>query len=174
MDQKTSNPWKNFALAGGAVFILWLAFFFVVSIYGGCFTKTGPFGDSFGVLNTLFTGLAFAGMICTLLMQRQELTLQREEIRLALAEYNRIAEANEEAAKVAKENLEEQKRIANMNRKYLYKQILSQRFIAEINCIHKKIELTCTNNAPAASSMFKEHASAIDTLLAQLNQIKND
>jgi len=36
-------------------------------------SKTGLFGDSFGVINTIFSGLAFAGLILTLHAQRQEL-----------------------------------------------------------------------------------------------------
>ncbi len=42
--------------------------------------NAGVFGDSFGVLNSLFSGLAFAGVIITILLQRDELRLQREEL----------------------------------------------------------------------------------------------
>jgi hypothetical protein len=35
-------------------------------------------GDSFGILNALFSGLAFAGLIITVLLQRQELKESRE------------------------------------------------------------------------------------------------
>ena len=40
----------------------------------------GQFGDAFGALNTLFSGLAFAALIVTLWMQREELELQRKEL----------------------------------------------------------------------------------------------
>lgn len=40
----------------------------------------GPFGDMFGAVNALFSGLAFAGLIITLIMQRRELALQRDEL----------------------------------------------------------------------------------------------
>ena len=40
----------------------------------------GEFGDMFGAVNALFSGLAFAGLIITLILQRQELELQREEL----------------------------------------------------------------------------------------------
>lgn len=40
--------------------------------------KAGVFGDSFGVITSLFSGLAFAGLIVTILLQRQELTESRE------------------------------------------------------------------------------------------------
>ena len=39
------------------------------------------FGDMFGAVDTLFSGLAFAGVIYTILLQKQELELQREEIK---------------------------------------------------------------------------------------------
>lgn len=40
----------------------------------------GVFGDKFGAVNALFSGLAFAGIIFTILLQRKELELQREEL----------------------------------------------------------------------------------------------
>src|SRR4051812_21552608 len=43
----------------------------------------GTFGDMFGRLNTLFSGLAFAGIIVTILLQRTELALQRHELKAA-------------------------------------------------------------------------------------------
>ena len=42
--------------------------------------ELGQFGDAFGALNTLFSGLAFSALILTLWMQREELTLQRTEL----------------------------------------------------------------------------------------------
>jgi len=76
-------------------------------------SKSGVFGDSFGALTSLFSGLASAGMIVTLLMQREELGLQRKEMiasRLAqeqsarlsalstlLQEYKKQIELNESA-----------------------------------------------------------------------------
>ncbi|MDQ8037157.1 MAG: putative phage abortive infection protein, partial [Pedobacter sp.] len=43
-------------------------------------SASGVFGDSFGVLTSLFSGLAFAGLIITIVMQRDELALQRQEL----------------------------------------------------------------------------------------------
>jgi hypothetical protein len=50
--------------------------------------SSGVFGDSFGLLTSLFSGLAFAGLIITILMQRDELALQREELTLTREELN--------------------------------------------------------------------------------------
>lgn len=51
--------------------------------------KAGVFGDSFGVLTALFSGLAFAGIVFTILLQREELQLQRQELRLTREEIKR-------------------------------------------------------------------------------------
>ncbi len=40
----------------------------------------GTFGDMFGSVNALFSGLAFVGLICTLLVKMKELKAQREEL----------------------------------------------------------------------------------------------
>lgn len=42
--------------------------------------QRGIFGDKFGAINALFSGLAFAGIIFTILLQSKELRLQREEL----------------------------------------------------------------------------------------------
>lgn len=47
---------------------------------------TGVFGDSFGVLTSLFSGLAFAGMIITILLQMDVLKLQKNELKLQRTE----------------------------------------------------------------------------------------
>lgn len=57
------------------VFIVWLAFAcFLFLAYGESIKPfPGTFGDAFGSLNTLFSGLAFALLIYTAQMQRQDL-----------------------------------------------------------------------------------------------------
>lgn len=42
-------------------------------------SERGTFGDLFGASNALFTGLSFAGLIITILLQRQELKETRDE-----------------------------------------------------------------------------------------------
>jgi len=53
----------------------------------------GTFGDMFGALNTLFSGWAFLGLIFTLLLQRQQLEEQRQEIRDARIAQQQSAES---------------------------------------------------------------------------------
>ncbi len=46
---------------------------------GSGFAERGPTGDTFGIVNSLFAGLAFLGLIYAILLQRQELHLVKEE-----------------------------------------------------------------------------------------------
>ena len=62
--------------------------------------KSGVFGDSFGALTALFSGLAFAGMIVTILLQGRELKLQRRDIRKNRIEHQRSAAARERSARL--------------------------------------------------------------------------
>ncbi|MEM1223439.1 MAG: hypothetical protein AAGH40_11840, partial [Verrucomicrobiota bacterium] len=52
----------------------------------------GTFGDMFGAVNALFSGLAFAFLIYTIFLQKEELSLQRNELKLTRSE---IAEQKE-------------------------------------------------------------------------------
>ncbi|MCD8418536.1 putative phage abortive infection protein [Tenacibaculum finnmarkense genomovar finnmarkense] len=47
----------------------------------------GTFGDMFGSINALYSGLAFAGIIVTILLQRQELKSQRQELKQTRKEF---------------------------------------------------------------------------------------
>ncbi len=70
--------------------------------------KRGQVGDMFGVLGAVFSGLAFAGLIVTLIQQHDDLKLQREDLRLQRQE---IAQTNLELALQRKEMEEQNKTI---------------------------------------------------------------
>jgi hypothetical protein len=95
MESKKKESKKNFLgldidkrstsfIVFGAVISLWLLFWFltVVVIKDEAWAQRGQFGDMFGAINALFSGLAFAGVIITILLQREELIAQKEELRL--------------------------------------------------------------------------------------------
>lgn len=75
------------------ILILWLANLALIvnkDRFFGASTDTiniGTFGDMFGAVNALFSGLAFAGIIITIYLQRTELSLQRVELRLTRKEF---------------------------------------------------------------------------------------
>jgi len=58
--------------------------------------KLGQFGDSFGIITSLFSGLAFSGLIITILLQKKELGYQREELKLTREELAKSREAQQD------------------------------------------------------------------------------
>ena len=76
------KPWHWFGSAAAFVIAVWLISWALITWQLGNPDKPGVFGDMFGAVNALFSGLAFAGIIVAILMQRRDLEIQREELRL--------------------------------------------------------------------------------------------
>lgn len=97
--EKSKLKWSGFVLSAiGVFFFTWL-YWFVASNFIPELEDRGQFGDMFGGLTSLFTGFAFAGLIYTILIQRQELQYQREELSLQRKEMARFADAQESSEK---------------------------------------------------------------------------
>ncbi|MBX2834459.1 MAG: putative phage abortive infection protein [Micavibrio sp.] len=78
------TDWKLPIILFLSVFSLWLFSWYYLHDYSD--QQRGTFGDMFGGVNALFSGLAFAGVIYAILLQRKELELQREELILTRGE----------------------------------------------------------------------------------------
>jgi hypothetical protein len=63
----------------------------------------GDFGDYFGSLNTIFAGLAFAGVIWAIILQKRELALQRQEVKNSV-------EAQRDSAKSLADQIQEMRK----------------------------------------------------------------
>lgn len=74
------------------VIILWIANLLVLFV-----DNSGAIGDTFGVVNSLYSGFAFLGIIYTILLQREDLQIQRHELRLTTDELRRSADAHHES-----------------------------------------------------------------------------
>lgn len=77
-DKKPSKKVPVFAAL--IVVSLWIATPFVTKFLFLKADEQGQFGDLFGSVNALFSGLALAGLIYTIYLQHRELSLQREEL----------------------------------------------------------------------------------------------
>ena len=99
----------------------WWGFFwvalgvFAVQVFGGMAiyssfrddpTGRGTFGDMFGAINTLFSGLAFAGVVYAIVLQKRELSLQRQELTLTRMELEKSAAAQLHSAHLMNEQLQ--------------------------------------------------------------------
>jgi hypothetical protein len=77
---------KHYMLMFGSVLLLWVLCWCLSIRFIDSFTERGQFGDMFGAVNALFSGLAFGGIILTILLQKEELKLQRQELKLQRTE----------------------------------------------------------------------------------------
>ena len=113
-EEKDIKLWPWMIFGPSLVIVLWvftpnLIFHFYPDNYG-------RFGDLFGSINALFSGLAFLGVIIAILLQRKELKDQRKELELT-------RKVHEETTKI----LDEQKRF-HAARKPIQDELLQARF----------------------------------------------
>lgn len=82
--EDNNNEIKTSTLAWWIVGVLLLSIIIVSStrLLLKDWQTSGTFGDTFGAVNAIFSGLAFLGIIYTILLQRSELVLQRNELEL--------------------------------------------------------------------------------------------
>jgi hypothetical protein len=71
----------------GVVVALWIGSWFIVNWLNDNAPEQGQFGDKFGFVNSLFSGLALAGIIFSIILQRDELYLQRQELQETRREF---------------------------------------------------------------------------------------
>src|SRR5262245_22558469 len=84
LERFLSGKWGIYLLFSGVIF-LWLITPYVLAYFVEDISARGQTGDLFGTINALFSGLAFAGVIVAILLQRQELQLQKEEMKRSAA-----------------------------------------------------------------------------------------
>lgn len=72
--------WFIFAAVAIIVIALCVAYSIIICAKISSPAERGTFGDMFGAVGALFSGLAFAGVIVTMLQQKEELELQRKEL----------------------------------------------------------------------------------------------
>jgi len=111
---KKETTYKPFIWLAVIVVCLWGLSWLLIHLYYGPenFDGRGTFGDMFGAINSLFSGLAFAGIIYTIIMQRKELSLQIQAISMQTEELGLL---KDETAKMASE-LERQRKTSDLQR----------------------------------------------------------
>lgn len=79
-NKKKPRDWHTIAGLTLVVTVVWgLSAWLICAKIPG-WDHRGQFGDLFGAVNALFSGLAFAGVAYALVLQRKELEMQREEL----------------------------------------------------------------------------------------------
>ncbi|MBU2103599.1 hypothetical protein KKD95_01140 [Patescibacteria group bacterium] len=149
------------AIAVGLLFIIYLCL--TTSFYPDLANR-GLFGDSFGALNALFSGFAFLGIIYTIILQSQELGLQRKELELTRAELKRAAEAQEASGEA------------------LTKQAASLKITAKLNGLNSRlqyyntlIELNRTEKYGIGNGpLHQQYMHEVDSIIQEIKSLTED
>lgn len=96
-NEKTKDKKENFFLdvrKSWWVYLVFVVLAWVISWIGTDLfinesSNRGTFGDKFGAVNALFSGLAFAGVIITILLQREELKATQNAVKAQTDEFEK-------------------------------------------------------------------------------------
>ena len=88
------------------VIALWFGSYFVVTKIFGVPENAGIAGDLFGTIGSLFSGLAFVGVIWAIFLQRKALEIQHQDLIATLEEMKQTREAHEDSVKTLLKQVE--------------------------------------------------------------------
>lgn len=150
----------------GLVFILifcFVIYFIAVSAYYPDMSARGQFGDAFGGINALFSGLALLGIIYTIFLQKKELGLQRKELELTREELKRTAGAQEKSEKALSRQAESLKVTAKLNG-----------LSARLQHYNTLIELTNSPKYGINTAEFNTHKREADLIIEEIRRLTDD
>lgn len=143
-----------------ALVLLFVVYFLITSFFYPDMMNRGQFGDMFGGLNALFSGLAFTGVIYAIFLQRRDLELQREELKLTREELKRTAEAQEKSELALSKQAASLKVTAQLNGKS-----------AVLQHYNTLLELTNSAKYGIDAHKFGEVKRHADNLISEINQL---
>lgn len=112
---KKRNKYTTFCWVIAITIALWLLSIPILCWFFPNINERGSFGDSFGVINALFSGGALAGVVYAIILQKKELRLQRKELEYTRAELKRLAEAQEKSEQALSKQAASLKATAKLN-----------------------------------------------------------
>lgn len=98
-----------------ATVVIWGLSAIIIFYYGDTWEARGTMGDMFGAVNALFSGLAFAAILFTILLQREEIKMNRGEIELNRKELKKSAAAQQRSQHALKEQVVQTHLTAKIN-----------------------------------------------------------
>jgi hypothetical protein len=130
-------------------------------------TDRASFGEMFGAINALFSGLAFAGVICAILLQREDLALQRTELQLTREEHAASAKAHRAAAKSLADQARLQLRSAQLDALTAQLQSCSSQIDQAYQRYHAQATKTTNAQLPDTKDLSAKRAS-IDARISEV------
>jgi hypothetical protein len=149
------------------VIVLWLSTPMLVATLYSDMTSRGQFGDIFGSVNALFSGLAFVGLFYTIQLQREQLQIQHAEFKLQRQELE--LQRNEMAA--SRGELANQVKM----QRALIRATIAQINVAAVNAQIEAKKMESEMFAPTGrQDQCKYIALAADTLSALADKLEKE
>lgn len=136
-----------------AVLLLWLGTWAAAVFFLSGWTERGQFGDLFGSVNALFSGLAFAGLLITVRLQQEQLSTQQQELKLQREE---MASSRKELARQVSAQ------------QALYRATVAQIAVAAANARIEAIKVDSESVAPSGRDRFKKEIESVAAALEAL------
>ena len=95
--------------------IFWISSFFVIRRFYPNLSDSWSFGDTFWAINSIFSWLAFFGVIITIFIQSEQLKKQSEELEVQKEELKMTRQELAKAAKAQETQIQLQSSIAILN-----------------------------------------------------------
>lgn len=105
-DEAPRRLWLVFIGIGVFILAFQLVVWLTLVHYLDDWQRRGQFGDMFGAANATFSGLALAGVIIAILLQKRELQYQRRELCFTRRELQRAATAHEASSRLLSQQVE--------------------------------------------------------------------
>lgn len=172
---KFKKYWQYYTVLAMVVIYALTLIYFAYPIDEISINKSGVFGDSFGVLTALFSGLAFAGIIISIKMQSKQLRLQRKELRLTRLE---VSLQREELTLTRKEVRGQKKELKYQN-KTMKKQAFEHTFFQMLAVHYNNVKdityhaNTNTKGRSAIKKFYEDFKSNKVTDNYQANNVKD-
>jgi hypothetical protein len=93
--------WRNVGLALGIYTLIAVGYGYTVWCGFKGPSGAGAFGDMYGAFSAFFAGLSLIGIVFAILLQRQQLAIQAEELQHQREEIKRMASAQERSEEAA-------------------------------------------------------------------------
>jgi uncharacterized membrane protein len=126
------------------VVAVWVVYWYVIKFRIPNWDALGVYGDAFGSLSALFSGLGFAGLIVALYFQQRTLSLQQQEIHDSTEAQKRTEEAQQRTEQALREQAGALKRVAELSELNLRHMLYDKR-LAVYNAVRELIYSTDPN-----------------------------
>lgn len=115
INNSDNKQYKVLAVLSSIIFLAWVLSGIITYYAASNWSDRGTIGDMFGAVNSLFSGLAFAALIYTIIMQREEIKMNREEIVLNRKELKKATTAQLHSQEALKEQVKQTHLTAKIN-----------------------------------------------------------